>query len=641
MIGLDIETYSSCDLSKCGVYKYAEASDFEILLLSYTVDDQPTLIVDLAKGEEIPKKVEQMLLDDQTPKWAFNASFERICLSRYFRDRGLITDYLKPESWYCSLVLSAYNGLPLSLKDVGTVLNLDEQKISEGKDLIRYFCMCRNGKRNRPEDDPEKWEHFKRYNMRDTDVEKRIRQRLMKYNLPETVWNEYHDSERINDRGIMIDVDLAKAAVDLDLKSHQKLAIAMQQYTGLENPNSVAQLKKWLKNHNVEAESLGKKELEELIASAPEEIKPVLRLRQQISKSSVKKYTAMLNAKCADGRCHGMFFFYGASRSGRFAGRIVQLQNLYRNSMPDLAAAREVIRMDSYEMADMLYDSVPEVLAQLVRTAFVPKKGCKFVVADYSSIEARVLAYIAGEQHTIDAFARGEDIYCATASAMFHVPVVKHGINGELRQKGKIATLACGYGGSVGALVSMGALRMGLKEEDLQPIVDAWRKANPHITNMWYDVDRCIKTAIKQRHETETHGLRFVVKSGMLFIYLPSGRRLSYVMPSIGTNRFGGESITYYGISGTTRKWEKIESFGGKFVENIVQAVARDILCYAMGNMQEKYHIVAHVHDEVICEVDRTVTVSEVCEIMGRTPPWIKGLLLRADGYECKFYMKD
>ncbi len=646
MIGLDIETYSSYDLKKCGVYKYAEAPDFEILLLSYTVDDKPTQLVDLANGESIPSEIVTALLDDETPKWAFNAGFERVCLSRYFRDKGMITGYLKPGSWYCSLVLSAYNGLPLSLKDVGKALKLDSQKMEEGKDLIRYFCMpCRPTKsnggrtRNLSEDAPEKWELFKTYNVRDVDVEKAIRQRLMKYNLPSFVWDEYHDSEEINDRGIMIDAELAKSAVKLDLESHERLAKAMQEFTGLENPNSVSQLKSWLKDHEIDVESIGKKELEDLIATAPEDIKPILRLRQQISKSSVKKYTAMLNAMCEDGRCHGMFFFYGASRSGRFAGRIVQLQNLYRNSMPDLAAARAVIKLGSYEAADMLYDSIPEVLAQLVRTSFIPKPGCKFIVADYSSIEARVLAFLAGERHTIESFARGEDIYCATASAMFGVPVVKHGINGELRQKGKIATLACGYGGSVGALKSMGALRMGLKEEDLQPIVDAWRASNPHIVQFWHEVDRCVKKVIHYHGETRTHGIRFVYFSGMLFIILPSGRRLSYVLPSIGHNRFGGESITYWGIN--NHKWTQIETFGGKIVENIIQAVARDILCYAIHNMQRKYHIVAHVHDEVICEVDKSVTVQEVCEEMSKTPPWIKGLLLRADGYECEFYKKD
>lgn len=441
MIGLDIETYSSYDLKKCGVYKYAEAPDFEILLLSYTVDDQPTKLVDLARGETLPDEIITGLLDDETPKWAFNAGFERVCLSRYFRDQGLIRGYLKPDSWYCSLVLSAYNGLPLSLKDVGKVLKLDDQKMEEGKDLIRYFCMpCKPTKsnggrtRNLPENAPEKWELFKTYNVRDVDVEKAIRQRLMKYNLPSFVWDEYHDSEEINDRGIMIDDSLARSAVKLDLESHDRLAKAMQEFTGLKNPNSVAQLKEWLKDHEIDVESIGKKELEDLIATAPEDIKPILRLRQQISKSSVKKYTAMLNAMCEDGRCHGMFFFYGASRSGRFAGRIVQLQNLYRNSMPDLSSARAVIKLGTYESADILYDSIPEVLAQLVRTAFIPKPGCKFIVADYSSIEARVLAFLAHESHTIESFARGEDIYCATASAMFGVPVVKHGINGELRQ---------------------------------------------------------------------------------------------------------------------------------------------------------------------------------------------------------------
>lgn len=647
MIGLDIETYSNVDLSKCGVYRYAESPDFEITLLSYSIDGADTVVIDLLSGEDIPDHVLEMLMDNKTQKWAFNASFERICLSRYFRDMGLIEGYLDPGSWYCSLVLAAYNGLPLSLKGVGTVLGLEKQKLEEGKDLIRYFCMpCRPTKKNKgrtrnlPEHDPEKWEQFKSYNKRDTEVELSIRTRLKRYPVPDYVWNEYHDSERINDRGIMIDSDFAKCAVDMDLKSHSDLAVQLQQYTGIENANSVSQLKSWLEDHQMEVESLDKKHLEELIETAPDEIKQILKLRQEIGRSSVKKYTAMLNAVCMDGRCHGMFFFYGANRTGRFAGRIVQLQNLFRNSINHLDTARDIVKTDDYDLCSTLYDSVPELLAQLVRTSFVPKPGCKFIVADYSSIEARVLAWLSGETHTIEAFANGEDIYCSTASAMFGVPVVKHGVNGELRQKGKIATLACGYGGSTGALISMGALNMGLAEEELKPIVDMWRSANPHIVKFWYDVDKAVKTAIKGRTTTRTHGLVFSVYSGMLFITLPSGRRLAYVKPGIGENRFGGESITYWGVNGTTRKWERIETFGGKLVENITQAVARDILCYAITNMVQ-YNIVAHIHDEVICEVDQSVTLEEVCEVMSKSPSWAEDLLLRADGYECAFYQKD
>ena len=639
-IEIDIESYSDVDLYKCGVYKYSSSPNFEILLFGYSVDGGDVKVVDLACGEEIPAEILATLSDESVTKWAFNAMFERVCLSNY------LGEWLEPESWKCSMVWSATLGLPLSLENVGTVLGLEKQKLSEGKDLIRYFCVpCKPTKanggrtRNLPEHDREKWERFKAYNLRDVEAEMQIQQRLFKFPVPDFVWEEYWQDQEINDRGIGVDMGMVTQAIAMDGRSKAELSGAMQELTELENPNSVQQMKQWLSENGVETDSLDKKAVAELLKTAPEPLGEALALRQQLARSSVKKYQAMENAVCADSRAHGMFQFYGANRTGRYSGRIIQLQNLPQNHIPDLAQARELVKAGDFDALSMLYEDIPDTLSQLIRTAFVPQDGRKFIVADFSAIEARVIAWIAGERWRLKVFEGGGDIYCASASQMFHVPVEKHGVNGHLRQKGKIAELALGYGGSVGALKSMGALEMGLAEEELQPLVSAWRDSNPSITEFWWAVDRAVKECIKKRASTETHGIRFDYQSGMLFITLFSGRRLAYVKPRIGENRFGGESVTYMGVGGT-KKWERLESYGPKFVENIVQAVSRDILCYAMRTLKN-CAIVAHVHDEVIIEADRRMSLPAVCEQMGRTPPWAKGLLLRADGYECSFYQKD
>lgn len=657
---IDIETYSSIDLSKCGVYKYAEADDFEILLFGYSVDGGEVMVVDLAAGERIPQDVLDAITDDTVTKWAFNAAFERVCLSRYLPDLGISLDpfhdkhplsqecarYLNPESWKCSMIWSAYLGLPLSLEGVGSVLGLEKQKLSEGKDLIRYFCVpCKptkaNGGRSRNLylHDADKWERFKAYNKRDVEAEMQIQAKLVKYPMPDFVWEEYHIDQEINDRGIALDMTLVEQAIAMDERSKEALTEKMKQLTELENPNSVVQMKQWLLDNGLEMESLGKKEVAEVLKTAPEHLKEVLSIRQQLAKSSVKKYQAMQKAACADNRARGMFQFYGANRSGRWAGRIIQLQNLYRNSLPDLDTARDLVRNGEFEVVEMLYDSVPEVLSELIRTAFVPKNGCKFIVSDFSAVEARVLSHLAKETWRTEVFAEGKDIYCASASQMFHVPVEKHGVNSHLRQKGKIAELALGYGGSVGALKAMGALDMGLAEDELQPLVDAWRQSNPNIVKFWWDVDRCVKKTVKERVPTETNGIQFRYQSGMLFILLPSGRQLSYVKPRIGENKFGGESVTYEGIGGA-KKWERIESYGPKFVENIVQAYSRDLLANSMKTLRH-CSIVAHIHDEVIVEADMRMSEEVLSEQMGRVPAWADGLLLRADGYETLFYKKD
>ena len=641
---IDIESFSDVDLTKCGVYKYASAPDFEVILFAYSVDGGPVRQVDLACGEKIPAEIIAALEDDTVIKWAFNANFERVCLSRYM---GYPTgDYLMPDSWRCSMVWAAYLGLPLSLEGVGTVLGLEKQKLTEGKNFIKYFCQpCTPTKsnggrtRNLPADEPAKWEAFKTYNIRDVEVEMAIQARLSNYPVPESVWEEYHLDQEINDRGIMIDRELVDQALLIDARSKSDLMARLQAMTGLDNPNSVQQLKSYLAGRGIEADSIGKKEVAAMIKTVPGDIAEVLSLRLQLAKSSVKKYQAMRNSACEDNRCRGMFFFYGANRTGRFSGRIVQLQNLPQNHIPDLAEARSLVKCGGYEALELLYENIPEVLSELIRTAFVPQPGYKFCVADFSSIEARVLSWLAGERWRMDVFVKNGDIYCASASAMFGVPVEKHGRNAELRQKGKIAELALGYGGSVGALKSMGALEMGLKEEELQPLVDSWRTANPNIARFWWDVDRAVKKAVKQREPSVLRGIRFECRSGMLFITLPSGRRLSYVKPRIGENRFGGESVTYEGVGGT-KKWERIESYGPKFVENIVQAISRDILCYAMRTLSH-CRICAHVHDELIIECRKDASLEAICEQMGRTPPWAEGLVLRADGYETQFYKKD
>ena len=639
-LGIDLETFSSVDLLKCGVYRYASSPDFDILLFGYSVDGGDVKVVDLACGGEIPADIVAALSDDSVIKWSYNNNFERVCLSNYFGT------WFEPGSWRCTMVWAAYLGLPRSLEDVGVVLGLEKQKLSEGKDLIRYFCVpCKPTKanggrtRNLPEHDMGKWERFKAYNLRDVEAEMQIQQRLSKFPVPDSVWEEYWQDQEINDRGIGVDMEMVRNAIVMDGRSKSELSAAMQELTELENPNSVQQMKQWLSENGMETESLDKKAVAGLLQDAPEPLKTVLTLRQQLAKSSVKKYQAMEKAVCADSRAHGMFAFYGANRTGRFSGRIIQLQNLYKNAMPDLAQARELVRRGDFEALSILYEDIPDTLSQLIRTAFVPQGGRKFIVADFSAIEARVLAWLAGEKWVSDVFEKGGDIYCETAARMFHCRVEKHGENGELRQKGKQATLSCGYGGSVGALKAMGALEAGMTEDELQPLVDSWREANPNIVQLWWDVDHAVKECIKKRMPTETHGIRFDYQSGMMFATLPSGRRLAYVKPRIGENRFGGESVTYMGVGGT-KKWERLESYGAKFVENLVQGISRDILCYAMQTLKN-CAIVAHIHDEIIIEADQRMSVEAVCEQMGRTPPWAKGLLLRADGYSCAWYQKD
>ena len=639
-LSIDIETYSSVNLQKAGVYKYAESPDFDILLFGYSVDGGAVHVIDLACGEKIPTEIVDALSDESVTKWAFNAQFERVCLSNY------LDTWLSPDSWHCTMVWSATLGLPLSLEGVGAVLGLEKQKLTEGKNLIKYFCVpCAPTKtnggrtRNLPQHDMEKWEQFKAYNLRDVETEMSIQRKLTRFPVPDFIWNEYHLDQEINDRGIGLDMTLVEQAIAIDSISRKNLTQQIQNLTDLDNPNSVAQMKGWLSDNGLEMDTLGKKAVAETLKTAPKHLADVLSLRQQLAKSSVKKYTAMQTAVCKDSRARGMFQYYGANRTGRFAGRIIQLQNLPQNHMSDLADARALVRSGNYDALELLYDDIPDTLSQLIRTAFVPQDGRKFIVADFSAIEVRVLAWLAGEKWRMQVFADGKDIYCSSASQMFGVPVEKHGINGHLRQKGKIAELALGYGGSVGALKSMGALEMGLTEEELQPLVNAWRNANPMITAMWWDIDRAVKTTVREHIPTEVAGLKFTYESGFLFMRLPSGRRIAYVKPRMGINQFGSESVTYEGM-GATKKWERLESYGPKFCENAIQAIARDILLYAMQTLRN-CSIVAHVHDELIIEADRRMSLSAVCEQMGRTPPWAKGLLLRADGYECDFYKKD
>ena len=643
-LSIDLETYSDQPLAKTGVYRYVESPDFEILLFAYSVDGGPVQQIDLACGEKIPSEVLSALEDETVTKWAFNANFERICLSRFLDyPTG---DYLEPDSWKCSMVWAAYMGLPLSLEGTGAVLGLEKQKLSEGKDLIKYFCQpCAptksNGQRTRnlPKHSPDKWLAFKRYNIRDVETEMSIQARLSKYPVPNSVWEEYHLDQEINDRGVGLDMELVRQAIQMDGRSRSELTQAMKELTSLDNPNSVQQMKQWLADNGVETDTLGKKAVAELLKTAPPQLQKVLTLRQQLAKSSVKKYQAMETAVCADGRARGMFQFYGANRTGRWAGRIIQMQNLPQNHLHDLSEARSLVRAGDFDALEMLYEDVPDTLSQLIRTAFVPQENRKFIVADFSAIEARVIAWLAGEKWRQDVFAQGKDIYCASASQMFGVPVEKHGVNGHLRQKGKIAELALGYGGSVGALKAMGALEMGLSEDELPALVSAWRQSNPKIVQFWWAVDRAVMDAVNRKTTTKTHGIVFSARNGMLFITLPSGRSLAYVKPKIGTNKFGGDCITYEGVGGT-KKWERLDSYGPKFVENIVQATSRDILCYAMRTLR-CCSIVMHIHDEVVIEADRRMSLQAVCDQMGRTPPWAKGLRLRADGYETDFYKKD
>ncbi|MBQ9030117.1 MAG: DNA polymerase [Parasporobacterium sp.] len=657
-LSIDLETYSDVDITKAGAYKYAESPAFEILLFGVSVNGGSVTVYDLACGEVIPDDILAAISDDSVTKYAYNASFERVCLSiylkrhypQYFRSYSIPEDtvgnYLAPAAWKCTLVWAAYTGLPLSLAMVGKVLGLEEQKMTEGKDLIRYFCSpCAPTKtnggrtRNLPEHDMEKWETFKAYNRRDVEVEMQIQKRLQNYPVPDSVWDEYHLDQEINDRGIMIDPVLVENAIRIDELAKTELSDQIQSRTGLDNPNSVMQMKEWLSENGMEMESLGKKQVAEALKTAPEDISEVLQLRQQLAKSSVKKYQAMQNAVCSDGRCHGMFQFYGANRSGRWAGRLIQLQNLPQNHMSDLEEARNLVKAGDFEMLSLLYDNVPLVLSELIRTSFLPRPGYKYIVADFSAIEARVLSHLAGETWRSEVFKTGGDIYCASASQMFKVPVEKHGQNAHLRQRGKVAELALGYGGSVGALKAMGALDYGMSEDELQPLVNMWRSANPRIVEYWWKVDDAVKKAIKTRLVTQVGNIRFEYRSGMLFIELPSGRHLAYVKPRIGENKFGGESVTYFGID-AKKKWSRIESYGPKFVENIVQAISRDILCYAMRTLSHCF-IVGHVHDELIIEASKNVSLQAICKQMGRTPPWLPGAILRADGYECGFYQKD
>lgn len=643
-ISIDIETFSSVDLAKSGVYRYAESPDFEVLLFGYSVDGGAVSVVDLTSGEKIPPHILSALEDETVIKCAFNANFERICLSRLLGyEPG---HYLSPVSWHCTMVWSAYMGLPLSLQGCGAVLRLDRQKLTEGKELIRYFCVpCQPTKanggrtRNRPGDAPEKWARFKIYNARDVETEAEIQQKLSRFPVPEEIWDEYCIDQKINDTGVALDRTLVREAIAMDGVSGYELSDAMKSLTALENPNSVSQMKAWLAANGLHTDTLGKKTVAELLKTAPERLREVLLLRQQLAKSSVKKYQAMENAVCSDGRARGMFQFYGANRTGRWAGRLIQMQNLPQNHLSDLSQARALVRTGNREAVKLLYEDIPDTLSQLIRTAFVAPEGKKFIVADFSAIEARVIAWMAGETWRQQVFANGKDIYCASASQMFGVPVEKHGINGHLRQKGKIAELALGYGGAVGALKAMGALDMGLSEEELPPLVQAWRNANPNIVNLWWAVDSAVTEAVQRRTSAKTHGIRFTYRSGMLQITLPSGRNLTYIKPKIGTNSFGSPCVTYEGIGGT-KKWERLESYGPKFVENIVQATARDILCYAMKALRHT-DIVMHIHDEIVIEADPQMSLQAVCGQMGKTPPWAPGLLLRADGYETQFYRKD
>ena len=656
MITIDIETRSDKDISKCGIYAYTDTPYFDILLFAYSIDGQPVQVVDMANGEEIPENVLAALVDENVIKKAFNVNFERVCLSKYLRknypqyfqsysiDEDTVGDFLNPESWHCSMIHARTLGLPSSLAEVGKVLGIEQQKMTEGKVLVKFFCVPYDTvdgvpQFHDPKDYPDKWEIFKAYNKRDVEAELEIDRKLSRFPVPYFIWREFYLDQEINDRGILVDMQLADKAINLDAKAKEELTAEVQKLTGVENPNSVYQLLDWLETQGYKSDSLGKTQVLELIKTAKEPVKSVLQMRLQLSKSSVKKYTAMKNTACSDNRARGMFSFYGASRTGRWAGRNVQLQNLPQNHLPDLSEARELVKYGSFEDIQMLYDDVPDTLSQLIRTAFIPRQGMKFIVADFSAIEARVIAWLAGEEWRMKAFANGEDIYCASASKMFGVPVVKHGENGHLRQKGKISELACGFGGSVGAMKAMGADSLGLSDTELKQIVTDWREASPHITELWWAVDRAVKKAVKEKTATKTHGLLFSYEAGFLFIRLPSGRRLAYAKPYIGKNKFGGESVTYMGIN-AQKKWDRLESYGPKFVENCVQGIARDLLMYSMQALSQHF-IVGHIHDEMIIECPKDTKLDEICQQMARTPDWAKGLLLRADGYECSFYKKD
>ena len=646
-LSCDIETFSDVDLIRCGVYKYADSPNFEMLLFAYAADDGDVHIIDIAGGEELPEKIIQAIKSDTVVKTAYNAQFERVCLSRYLKlPEG---EYLNPQSWYCTAVQAAELALPLSLADVGSVLGLERQKMTEGKELIKYFCVpCKptksngNRTRNRPCHDINKWETFKKYCMRDVDVERQIADKLKMYPIRDEEHRLYVLDQIINDRGVLVDSELAEQAVKLN--SIQTAVAVEQAYmiTGLENPNSVTQLKQWLKENGVEIESLSKKAVKSLADETDGDVSEMLKLRLLMAKTSVKKYEAVIRSVCSDNRVHGMMRFCGANRTGRWSGNILQPQNLPQNHLPDLTLARDIVKDGDFEMLDMMFGNVPNVLSELIRTILIPKPNHRFIVADFSAIEARVLAWIAGEQWRIDTFKNGGDIYCASASKMFKVPVEKHGVNGELRQKGKISELACGYGGSVGALKNMGAVEMGVQENELQGLINDWRNANPHIVRFWYEVGNAAMKAIKEKTTVPLGKLVFAYERGILFIRLPSGRRLSYIKPRIGTNRFGGDSITYMGIN-SAKKWDRLETFGGKLTENIVQGTARDLLANALINAANAgYDTVFHVHDEIICEVPNGYgSVDELCKLMCIKPEWADGLPLNADGFECEYYKKE
>lgn len=646
-LSCDIETFSDVDLIRCGVYKYADSPNFEMLLFAYAVDDGDVHIIDIAGGEELPEKIIQAIKSDTVVKTAYNAQFERVCLSRYLKLPD--GEYLNPQSWYCTAVQAAELALPLSLADVGSVLGLERQKMTEGKELIKYFCVpCKptksngNCTRNRPCHDINKWETFKKYCMRDVDVERQIADKLKMYPISDEEHRLYVLDQIINDRGVLVDSELAEQAVKLN--SIQTAVAVEQAYmiTGLENPNSVTQLKQWLKEKGVEIESLSKKSVKSLADETDGDVSEMLKLRLLMAKTSVKKYEAVIRSVCSDNRVHGMMRFCGANRTGRWSGNILQPQNLPQNHLPDLTLARDIVKDGDFEMLDMMFGNVPNVLSELIRTVLIPKPNHRFIVADFSAIEARVLAWIAGEQWRIDTFKNGGDIYCASASKMFKVAVEKHGVNGELRQKGKISELACGYGGSVGALKNMGAVEMGVQENELQGLINDWRNANPHIVRFWYEVGNAAMKAIKEKTTVPLGKLVFAYERGILFIRLPSGRRLSYIKPRIGTNRFGGDSITYMGIN-SAKKWDRLETFGGKLTENIVQGTARDLLANALINAANAgYDTVFHVHDEIICEVPNGYgSVDELCKLMCIKPEWADGLPLNADGFECEYYKKE
>jgi DNA polymerase len=649
ILSIDIETFSDIDLGKCGVYRYTDSPNFDILLFAYSIDEGPVQLIDLASGEELPKEIVEAILSEDIIKTAFNANFERVALMRYLSLKLDKNVYLDPSSWRCSEVQAAMLGLPLHLEGVAKVLRLGVQKMSEGKPLIRYFCIpCKptaaNGGRTRnlPTDAPDKWELFKQYNIKDVEVELEIRKKIKDYPIPESEQVLYELDQRINDRGFKADMDFVMQAISCDKQFTVAATERAYELTGLENPNSVAQLKDWLSERGVEVESLSKKNVKELVSETEGEVEEALKLRLLMAKTSVRKYEAIERAVCSDGRVHGLFQFYGANRTGRFAGRLVQVQNLPQNHLVDLKLARDLVKEGRFDDLQMLFGNTPGVLSELIRTAFVPKEGHRFIVADFSAIEARVLSWLAGEKWRLEVFQSHGKIYEASASQMFHVPIEEITKGSPLRQKGKIAELACGYGGGVGALKSMGALDMGVEENELQGLIDNWRRANPHIVNFWWEVDKMAIKAVKERTRTRTHGIIFTYKSGMLFVTLPSGRDLVYVKPKLMLNKFGREGLTYEGI-GTTKKWERIETYGPKIVENIVQAASRDLLAEAMLRLDKAgFAIVAHVHDEVICEVPMgESSVEEVCSIMSESPKWSEGLPLDADGYECDFYQKD